>query len=69
MFVAGMEVMEFETRLKPGSRSETKVTMEHRITSLAAEVNAEVQRFADGYEGFLKRRRSSLAAALKDRKK
>jgi hypothetical protein len=41
-------------------------TVEHRITSLGEDVNAEVQHFADDFDRYVEQVRSSLNAALKD---
>jgi hypothetical protein len=68
MFVAGMAVKELEAWLEPLSRTENRVKMDHRITSLAEGVNGEVQKFADGYEAFLERQRATIRVALKNGK-
>jgi hypothetical protein len=64
IFVAGMETWEFDVHLEAVSDKRTRVKVEHRITSLAADVNAEVQQFADGFEAYVERWRSALDAAL-----
>jgi hypothetical protein len=69
IFVAGMETWEFDTRLKPGPDGKTMVTVEHRITSLAEEVNREVQSFADGFDRYVERVQSALNTALEDSRK
>jgi hypothetical protein len=66
IFVAGMETWEFDTRLEAGPGGKTVVSVDHRITSLAEEVNGEVQRFADGFDRYVERLRSALGAALEE---
>jgi len=64
IFVPGMETWELDTRLQPTPRGETLVTVEHRITALDESVNREIQRFADGFETYVKGMRSAINAAL-----
>ena len=66
IFVAGMETWEFDTRLKRTPDGKTKVTVEHRITALAEDVNREVQQFADNFDRYVERVQSALSAALED---
>jgi hypothetical protein len=69
IFVAGIETWEFDTKLKPTPDGKTIATVEHRITSLAEEVDAEVQQFADDFDRYVERVKSSLNAALEDSRK
>jgi len=64
IFVPGMEIWEFDTRLKERPGGGTMATFDHRITSLAPEVNPEVQAFADGFEGYVERLKTTLNATL-----
>ena len=65
IFVAGMEIWEFDVRLQPGPPGRTRATVNHRITSLAPQVNAEVRAFADGFDVYVERWRSALNEALR----
>jgi hypothetical protein len=64
IFVPGMETWELDTRLRSTPEGKTLATTEHRITSLAPSANAEVQRFADNFDTYVKRLQSSINAAL-----
>jgi hypothetical protein len=64
IFVAGMETWEFDTKLMPTPDGKTEATVEHRITSLAEEVNQEVQSFADNFDRYVERLQSALNGAL-----
>jgi hypothetical protein len=64
IFVPGMEVWEFDTGLQASGPGETVATVSHRITSLAEDVNPEVQRFADGFYAYVQRWQSGINAAL-----
>ena len=68
IFVAGMETWEFDTRLEPTSEGKTRVKVYHRITSLAENVNKEVQHFADGFDAYVERVRVALDKALENRR-
>lgn len=64
IFVPGMEIWEFDTRLQERPGGGTVATFEHRITSLAPEVNPEVQAFSDGFEAYVGRLKTALSAEL-----
>ena len=49
-----MEVWEFDVMLRVTDGA-TVAVVEHRITSLAEEVNREVQAFADGFDAYVTR--------------
>jgi hypothetical protein len=66
IFVPGMETWELDTRLQSTPEGKTSATTEHRITSLAPSVNAEVQRFAYNFDNYVKRLQSSINAALQE---
>jgi hypothetical protein len=66
IFVAEMETWEFDTHLKPTPEGKTIATFDHRITSLAEPVNAEVQHFADDFDAYVGRVRLALNKALSE---
>ena len=65
-FVAGMEVWELDVRLRSGGEGKTIASVNHRITSLAEDVNREVQAFADGFDGYIERWRNSINSKLRE---
>ena len=66
IFVAGMEVWEFDVRLRSSGEDKTVASVNHRITSLADEVNREVQAFADGFDAYIERWRNSINSKLRE---
>ena len=66
IFVAGMEVWEFDVRLRSSGEGKTVASVYHRITSLAEEVNREVQAFADGFDAYIERWRNSINSKLSE---
>lgn len=63
--VPEMEIWEFDISLEPAGQEKTRVTVHHRITSLAEEVNPEVQRFADTFDQYLIRWHAAINTLLK----
>ena len=61
IFVPDMETWEFDMYLTGRDDGGTIVHVEHRITSLSEGANADVQRFADGFEAYLERWRDAVA--------
>ena len=61
VFVPDMETWEFDMRLTATDDGGTVVHVDHRITSLSEEANPDVQQFADGFEAYLARWRTSVA--------
>ena len=66
IFVAGMETWEFDVRLQSKGENETIANVNHRITALAEEINVEVQSFADNFDAYINRWRTSINEALEN---
>ncbi len=65
-FVAGMEVWQFDVRLRSSGQGKTTAIVNHGITWLADDVNREVRAFADGFDGYIERWRNSINSKLRE---
>jgi len=61
-----MEVWQFDVRLQSSGQGMTTASVNHRITSLAEDVNREVQAFADGFDAYIERWRNSINSKLSE---
>jgi len=64
IFVPDMEVWEFDIQLSPTSSGGTTADVEHRITSLSAGANDDVQQFADAFDEYFEWWHGSISALL-----